>query len=351
MAAPEAQIGLVFSSEEVGGHPEPVHLDLSAVARCEDTVFLGCDETAGIERLTRLPGTPEVWGRHLHIDLADVFDLPEPGGEIDVEGLAVEDGWLWVVGSQALKRPHPCETLGPAEALDAFGALDFDPNRQLLGRLPLVETPDGLLPVKADGARRAGCLKLTRRGKLRKWLRHDPLIGPALALPGKENGFDVEGIAVKGRRVWLGLRGPVLRGHAVVLELELAETRPGRLTARRIDGDRRYRLHLLATRGEGIRDLARDGDDLLLLVGTTMAGDGPSAILRWADATHRTMRGLWPAEALSVACSLPYRGRTDNPEGLGRWTDDRWLVVHDSPDPARLGPAPRGLRADLWRLS
>ena len=32
---------------------------------------------------------------------------------------------------------------------------------------------------------------------------------------GQENGLDIEGIAVEGDRVWLGLRGPVLGGHAV----------------------------------------------------------------------------------------------------------------------------------------
>jgi hypothetical protein len=41
---------------------------------------------------------------------------------------------------------------------------------------------------------------------------------------------------VRGNRVWLGLRGPVLRGHAVVLDLELLPKARDRLKARRIDG-------------------------------------------------------------------------------------------------------------------
>ncbi len=58
------------------------------------------------------------------------------------------------------------------------------------------------------------------RGKdLRDLLEDDEHLAPFLAIPGKDNGLDVEGIAVRGDRVLLGLRGPVLRGWALVLEL------------------------------------------------------------------------------------------------------------------------------------
>ncbi len=42
-------------------------------------------------------------------------------------------------------------------------------------------------------------------------------------IPGKDNGFDIEGLAVREDRLLLGLRGPVLRGHAFVLELSLEQ--------------------------------------------------------------------------------------------------------------------------------
>ena len=37
------------------------------------------------------------------------------------------------------------------------------------------------------------------------------------AIPGKDNGFDMEGLAVDGDRLLLGLRGPVLRGFSEAL--------------------------------------------------------------------------------------------------------------------------------------
>ena len=48
-----------------------------------------------------------------------------------------------------------------------------------------------------------------------------------MRLPSKDNGLDIEGLAVLGNRVYLGLRGPVLRGRAIILELELEESEPG----------------------------------------------------------------------------------------------------------------------------
>lgn len=68
-------------------------------------------------------------------------------------------------------------------------------------------------------------------------------------------------------RIWLGLRRPVLRGYAEVLGLEITEKAPGRLEVRRVENERRYRKHLLDTRGLGIRGMRLNGDDLLLLVG------------------------------------------------------------------------------------
>ena len=50
-----------------------------------------------------------------------------------------------------------------------------------------------------------------KQGELAKALKRDAHLGPFRKIPSKENGFDVEGIAARGSRLLLGLRGPVLR--------------------------------------------------------------------------------------------------------------------------------------------
>ncbi len=39
------------------------------------------------------------------------------------------------------------------------------------------------------------------------------------AVPGKDNGLDIEGLAVSEDRIFIGLRGPVLRGWTVILAM------------------------------------------------------------------------------------------------------------------------------------
>jgi len=327
---------------------DSVRNDLSACTRCGDTLFLSCDETAGIERLRRIDDT---WGDHRHFPLADFTKLPDGGHEeVDIEGLRIDDDWLWVTGSHALKRGKPD---GPddAKALKKLAKIKRDGNRQFVGRFPLVQTPHGLEPVRKDGDRRMTRVQFTKHGKLRHWLEEDEHLAPFLGIPSKDNGLDVEGIAARGLRVWLGLRGPVLRGFAVILEFHFEETRGGYLKPRRIDGGARYRKHLIDTGGHGVRDLVIDGADMLILTGTPLAGDGAASILRWRDATGCTASSVQMAPAVSPALRLPYRDADDNPEGITAWDDGGWLIVHDSPHPARLDSETEDYLADVWHLT
>lgn len=346
---PKGRVQLRFRDQAALAHlDDPLEHDLSAAARTGDALFLSCDETAGLERLTP---AEDGWGNHLHLSLADYVDLPDgPEGEMDIEGLACDEGWLWVVGSHSLKREKPKDNQEPAAALARMEKIKRDPNRYFLGRFPLVEGEDGPVPASSDGERRAAHVRLwDSKSTLHRWLKNDPHIGPFLGIPSKENGFDVEGVAARGLRVWLGLRGPVLRGWAVVIEMEMKVTGAGHLKAARIDGDRRYRKHLLPAHGLGVRDLTLDGDDLLLLVGPTMATDGPAHVLRWKDAATCRTGGVHPESAVAHVLELPYNGKVDHPEGLVRWGDD-WLVVYDSPSEHRLEQEGAVVAADIWAV-
>jgi hypothetical protein len=333
---------------------DPVAKDLSAVARAGNCIFLACDEAAGLERLTK--DADGRYGAHQHILLADVFDLPGgPDQEMDIEGLAAVDGYLWIVGSHSLKRKKPEGTDGEGvQALARMEEVEREANRYFLGRVPIEEEVPGVFAIQAEaGDRRAACLSTGVKGGLAQWLRKDPHLAPFLKVPAKENGLDIEGIAVRGERVWLGLRGPVLGGHAVVLELALKEAKGRRLKLRAIGPDgRRYRKHLLDTGGLGIRDLRLDSDDLLLLVGPTMALEGTAHVLRWHGAVADETEGMVPTHQLELVADLPYSRKMDHPEGLELWPDggsDAFLVVYDAPGPERLDASSRTVRADVLR--
>jgi hypothetical protein len=332
---------------------DPVSKNLSAVARSGNSLFLACDEAAGIECLTRqADGT---YGAHEHVSLAGFLDLPAGASqEMDIEGLAAVDGYLWVVGSHALKRRKlKQKDWRRPDLMQELGELVREPNRYILGRVPLRTGMPGAptLAREAEGRSVAKLRMAGDRGGLARWLRKDRLLSPFSGLPAKENGLDIEGIAVAGERVWLGLRGPVIGGHAMVLELLLKEPRPGCLKPRRIGpGEQRYRRHMLDTGGLGIRDLRLDGEDLLLLVGPTMALEGTAHVLRWRRATLDEKEGLVSRERLELVADLPYLRDADHPEGLELWPEagpGALLVVYDAPAGKRLEREGRTVQADI----
>lgn len=354
---PARTVTLHFTDHESIRHvDDPIHHDLSTATRIGDSLFVCCDETAGVDRLTRV--AKDEWGDHVHFNLGTLIDLPDgPAGEMDIEGMHCDGDWLWVCGSHSLKRKRAKRPdKGPKDALKRMTKIGRDPNRWFLGRFPLVEQEGGHVPVAIDGKRRAASVELKKKNpKLMKWLKGDPHLGPFLDLPSKENGFDIEGLVTRGSRVWLGLRGPVLRGHAVILELDMKTTSDGHLKPRKIDGKHRYRKHLVPSEGQGIRDLAFDGDDMLILTGPTMAGDGPAAVLRWPDAPRAKRSAVLSPEDLGRDIELPYRGHWDHPEGLVAWPGegsrkDAWMVVYDSPAEHRLSDHGASVTADIWRL-
>jgi hypothetical protein len=318
------------------------------VIRAGTTLFLACDEGAILERLL-LDG--QGFGSHRRIRLGELIDLPGgPDGEMDIEGLSIEDDWLWVLGSQSLKRKK-ADKLQQADApLQKLAKVDWQSNRQFLGRFPLVEHEGGFWPVARHGKRRAMHLKFGGRGRLRRLLAKDPHLASFLDIPAKENGLDVEGIATRGDRVWLGLRGPVVGRNAVILELRLRPTRKSHLKARRIAGRAKLRKHLVDTNGEGIRDMKWDGDDLLIITGPVLSGDGPTSVRRLPGFAQQQERGLFGAEDVRLACDLPDRGGVDHPEGFTKWDGQDWLVVCDSPDPKRVGDEPPYMDAEVWTL-
>jgi hypothetical protein len=340
---------------DFGGSDETVagRRDLSAVARVGDDLWLGTDEGTCLIRLTRV--ADDRWAHAIAVPLETLLDLPgSTDDEIDVEGLHAADGWLWVVGSHGAAREKPDDDEPPKKRLRSLARVSRKGNRHLLARLPLVPSDErggdhGLAreAVGPDGAvRRAARVPGGRsRSALTAALRDDRHLGPFLDIPGKDNGFDIEGLAAHEGRVWLGLRGPVLRGMAVVLAVEPRpdEEDASALRLRRCGPKRRpYEKFFLDLDGLGVRELCAHGDDLLILAGPTMQLDGRAAVLRWRGAAHARGDAIVDGDQLETVLELPY-GRgvdegVDHPEGIAIVDDGgapALLVVHDSPDARR----------------
>lgn len=342
---------------------------LSAAARVGPNLFVATDEGTALERLSTRDG--ESFQGHGTFSLTELVDLPNGNGEeVDIEGMDFRDPYLWIVGSHSLKRkkPDPAsdDTAGEIERL---AKIEDEENRYFLARIPLERdpetgehTPRRSCPDPEDPERTLTAARVKgagRKSQLMKALMKDPHLAPFAGVPGKDNGLDVEGLALVGDRVFLGLRGPVLRGWATILEVEPAETKtPGRLKLRKIGpGGERFRKHFLDLGGLGIRELSTDGQDLLILAGPTLDLDGPVALFRWSGGTDPDGQELVGSDRVRKVMDVPYgRGEDagkDHAEGItlfhepGR--DTSLLVVYDAPTEERKAPG-GGVYADLFPL-
>ena len=346
VAVPESVATLEFDPGQVAidGNTD-VRKGLSAVVSHDGDLWLACDEGCRIDRLTR---TGPLFKGHAVFPLKDVLSLPGPEtAEADLEGLDVRDGFLWLVGSHSVKRKKPDDNDTPAKVAEKLKKLSRDGNRHLLARIPI----DNHALVKAAGARNAGSIATSvTSSALLDAIRSqaDPHLSPFIELPGKDNGLDIEGLAVHDVRAFVGLRGPVLREWCCILELKLEADPSGALQLAPVDGAVPYRKHFLKLHGLGLRDLAFVDDDLLMLAGPSMAHDGPIEIWRWKKAA------TGGAPTPTVLLSLPHGEESDRAEGLtvidqGTGGSPAVLVVYDSPSPARL-VGTNAVRADVFRL-
>ncbi len=341
--------------------------DHEFAASLSAAVHVGHDLWIGGDEGTRLLAFREVTGSQTmekadEIDLHDTLDLPgKAEHEVDLEGMDWDpaDGYLWMVGSHSLKRKAAKHGKTDTENQRRLGEIEADGNRFLLGRIPLKVIDGRSQWVTRDEesadhfAARLNCSDTS--SVLLDALRDDPLLGPivAAAIPGKDNGLDFEGLAwdLQARRLLVGLRGPVLRGMAIILELEIEQEyrqdKVGLLHLRPIGpAQRPYIRHFLELDGLAVRDLCFDGSDLLILAGPTQPIDWPVTLYRWRYAHDRgdADRFWWqhseagPARlerAIECQFDPPATRGHDRPEALAQLGGGRFLIVCDSPSEAR----------------
>ena len=170
--------------------------------------------------------------------MGDFITLPQsekPDTEVDLEGidlqwLSHDTGYLWLVGSHSRARKQVKQDDSPTKALEKLYTVTLDENRCVLLRIPVIIGGEGLpnlvpsCPDPADGAK---MITGGRLDELATVIADDEHFAPFAGIPGKDNGLDIEGLAVTDDRVYLGLRGPVLRGWACVLS-NSSSNRPAR---------------------------------------------------------------------------------------------------------------------------
>lgn len=272
--------------------PQTLNLDitigLSGIVRKQNEIWIANDDSNSLERIVvSNDGTNDKY-EHVNpraFDLNNYFDLPVKNGPaIDLEGLDYCDDYLWLVGSHSRDR----------EGLPGL-------NRYFLGRIQLKKDNDlytlassrdqEWAVLRGDAGSNELIIALgidsDANGKVSD-------LAKSLEISGKKlGGLNIEGLAVgKNNRIFLGLRGPIIDGLALILELQLEKNpeNPHELILKSIDSsnpNKLYRIHRLQLEGLGIRDLCADEGDLLILAGPTLSEGDPFKIFRWKSGMNQ----------------------------------------------------------------
>jgi hypothetical protein len=239
-------VGVEFSGNIEGAE------DLSAVQRFGDALVIASDEGASIQVLER------VSDGHYAVKNT-ILLLPEGSTEIDIEALALDDDSLYVLGSHSWARHKVNSSYSQEE------------NRDRLSDVEHESTRDGIYRFGIDTETGSPNTDLERKS-LRALIKNHRLLKLFAKTPGKENGIDFEGLAAKNGWLYLGLRGPVLRGNFVpVLSLEFDNIE--KCSSNFSTQPELCQLLHVNLDGRGIRSLHSVQGGFLILAGPVSDGD------------------------------------------------------------------------------
>jgi len=225
--------------------------DISAIAYTAGFLVVGADEKASIQVLPRnvtVEAPVYAAGR--------VIQLFAAKREMDIEGIARVGSTYYVAGSHSKKRRQAKmvddgDTLTQEDNRKRFRkGVKEEEERNRVYRLDIVSSDGGGLNLQAVN--------------LVEVIGRDPVLGPFAQIPSKENGVDIEGIAVDGDSLYLGFRGPVLRGNfSPVMVLRFDDV----LGAENLEEFENYRLRYVNLGGRGIRDITKVNGGFLIIGG------------------------------------------------------------------------------------
>jgi len=234
--------------------------DLSAIGRVGPYLVIGGDEAVGpdqnlniIQVLSKQEDGQYVAGEDILLPDVDKND----GRELDIEGIAVDGNFIYVVGSHSFRRNKVRSQKSVKKNRKTFnqGKIKDERSRDWLHR---IEVNQQVQPVAKKSI------------SLRDVISNHQALKAFSEIPSKENGVDIEGIAVADGWVYVGFRGPVFRDNYVpVLKFEFDQHEKTAI------------LLLVKLEGGGIRDMAKVQDGFLLVSGPVGDAPGPYQVYHW----------------------------------------------------------------------
>jgi hypothetical protein len=250
------------------------------IKKSEDVSGIACTTTSGFPRAC-LVIDDELQAAQLVVLRDGAIEVGEPVAliadthngkpvEFDGEGVAYHNGFFYVIGSHGHPRDADKE-LDPVKDAPKIQSSIATSSRVVRIRVDRV-TGD---PISRPGMKDVPDVEASAR--IRELIAADEVLARFKDKRLDENGLTVEGLAIRGDRLFVGFRGPssIDGDHGVVLSAALGTLFDGAAPAAT-----RHTLPLGA--GRGVRDLAAIDEGLLILAGPTDDGDGKYAVYGWS---------------------------------------------------------------------
>jgi Protein of unknown function (DUF3616) len=216
------------------------------------TCLLVDDETQGAQIVILKDGSL-VAGDFIRL-IPDAFDGELL--ELDGEGVAFADGAFYVVGSHGRPR-HEAEALKQAANKEKTKA-QADARTTATSKVFRIRFDPASVN---DKGKLAATPKIDASTELPRFIKGEATLSPFFNHALDDNGLNIEGIAVRGDRIYFGMRGPVIENRdAAVLSVPLAALFDGAAGSGKLD-----RMELGKRRG--IRDLSAFDGGFLLIAG------------------------------------------------------------------------------------
>ncbi|WP_227819464.1 DUF3616 domain-containing protein [Mariprofundus micogutta] len=218
--------------------------DISAIAIFRGMLVIGSDEAVGNKSNKNYIQLLKQENPHAYRTVNDILIYRGnklDGKELDIEAIAAEDQYLYVIGSHSLARKRLKKSNSYTDNRLRLSNIKHESSRNQLFRLTLNDSNQ---------------INSREQVSLSALFNSDPVLSRFTNIPSKENGIDIEGLATKNGLLYLGFRGPVLRdGYVPVMQLKFEKP------------ELSYQLLYVALEGRGIRDIAAVSDGFLILAG------------------------------------------------------------------------------------
>lgn len=183
-------------------------------------------------------------------------------GDPDGEGAAYDDGFFYVTGSHGRARRNPNKSSVPS---------------YVVFRMTVDKATGKPAEISEDKA--VGVEATTR---VHDAIHDSKDLLPYFNAPLDPNGVNIEGIAVKGGRIYLGFRGPSADGDAFILSVDAKTV----FREKKEDSDLGAKTHKVKLgKDTGIRDMAAVEGGILLLSGPVIEQKVVPSVFFWNEQT------------------------------------------------------------------